>query len=818
MKVNDIGPTDAKIMLVGEAPGKEEERLGEPFVGQSGKMLRQLLNHSKIDYYRCYTTNVVDERPPGNNFNFFYADKRRNTPTTSLEKYWQELRAKIERIKPNVVIPLGGEALRAITGKRKISEWRGTPMSYKGIKVIPTYHPRYIISQYASHPIVELDLAKAREESEDSLYDPNPLNIIIQPTLSQATDWLAEASKCDRVAFDIETVGKHVRCISLAREGVGMPTAISIPFFQFPSSSLASVSPGDRFVNFSGTAEGKSSYWSKHDEIEVLTEIAELFANDKIQKVGQNSISFDAPLIEDEFGITINNHYADTMHMWHVLYPEFPKSLSFLCSVLTNYPNYWTEKDSSDDRSMWHYNCMDAVVTLEVSYLIEKELKSSGLDKLYSDHVHPLAFALSDASRRGVLVDKAARDELVVSAKKTIETVQKEINDLAGRELNPNSSQQVQKLLYEELMFPTIYKDGVSTANEEALRKLEKRYPNEKLLAKIIEYRKSSKLMSTFLDVNVDEDGRMRTSYNASGTKTGRISSSQNLWGGGMNLQNIPVGKSRGITNIRHMFIAGENNVFVKGDLRQAETMVVAHILFRLGDAVLYNLYSKGDFDIHRWMASFIFDKSESEVNSYEREVGKLANHSGNYCAGPRVLQAKALKDGIEGIDYPVAQRILEARHEAIPGLKGWWADVERKLRQTRTLTTCLGRRRIFFGRLDDNATIRDAVSYEPQSTVGDVCNIIFTRLHETFCGDSFGGHTKEKTGMGSSRRSLSSSLEIWPILQVHDEVIVECPEGRSDDVARAMQRAAIVPLQINDEPLIIPIDVSVGRNWRDCK
>lgn len=806
MKVSDIGPLDAKILLVGEAPGENEERLGEPFVGQAGKMLRQLLGHSKIDYYKCRVTNVVDERPPGNNFGFFYVDKRRNTPTESLEKYWRELREKIERLNPNVVIPLGGEALRAITGKRKISEWRGTPMSYKGIKIIPTFHPRYIISQYGHHPIAELDLAKAKYESAKREYAPNPVSIDIQPTLRNVISFIdAALSNSTRVAFDIETIGKHVRCISLATSFGVMPEAISIPFFQFPSSSLADVSPGDKFISFSGVAEGQSSYWSQHDEIEVLDKIAELFASDLVQKVGQNSISFDAPLIDDEFGVSINNHYMDTMHAWHVLYPEFPKSLSFLCSVLTNYPNYWTEKDSSDDRSMWSYNCWDAIVTLVISYDIEKELKDAGLDKLYFDHVHPLAFALSDASRRGVLIDKDARDKLTLEARKTIETVQKEINDLAGRELNPNSSQQVQKLLYEELKFPTIYKDGVSTANEEALRKLEKRYPNEKILAKIIEYRKSSKLVSTFLDVKIDDDGRMRTSYNASGTKGARISSSQNIWGGGMNLQNIPTGHStgtsRGVVGIRYIFVAGDGNVFVKGDLRQAETLVVAHILYRLGDSTLYDLYKNPEFDIHLWMASHIFDKSEDEINEIERNTGKLANHSGNYCAGPNVLLKKALNDGVEGVDYAMAKRVLEIRHKAIPGLKGWWADVERKLRQTRTLTTCLGRRRIFFGRLDDNATLRDAVSYEPQSTVGDVCNIVFRRLSKSLRSDT--------------RRMGFTPI---PILQVHDEVIVECLENEASQVAEEMKKAAIIPLFINEEPLVIPIDVSVGANWRDCK
>jgi len=423
----------------------------------------------------------------------------------------------------------------------------------------------------------------------------------------------------------------------------------------------------------------------------------------------------------------------------------------------------------------------------------------------YKQYTHPLSFALADASRTGVLMDEKARDELIKKTKARIIIIQKELNELVGREINPNSSQQVQSLLYDELKFPSIYKkraDGgqTRTTDEEAIRKLEKRYSNEPVLGKIIDYRKASKLISTFLDVKIDDDGRMRTSYNPSGTEFSRISSSQNLWGGGMDLQNIPVGGSRGVENIRYLFIAGDGNVFVKGDLKQAETMAVAHILLRIGDDTLYNLYLDKSFDIHRWGASSIFGKPENEISNYERKVGKLGNHSGNYMAGPGVLQAKALKDGIEGIDYAMAQRILQTRHRAIPGLRKWWSDVERKLRQTRTITTCLGRRHIFFGRLDSSETIRSAVAFEPQSDVGDVCNTIFHRLRRKFISDG--------------------ELLCKPILQVHDEVVVECPAGRASYVTNAFRVTSRIPLPIckDVEPLIIPLEVSIGKNWRDCK
>ncbi len=424
------------------------------------------------------------------------------------------------------------------------------------------------------------------------------------------------------------------------------------------------------------------------------------------------------------------------------------------------------------------------------------------LAETYFNHVHPLAIALAAAQDRGVLIDQTARSELVVRFKKKVVDTQAKVNSLIGREININSPKQVKELLYDEMKLPTVYKDKKVTTDEDAILRLHKQYPDEPILTMIISYRKDSKLISTFLEAETDEDGRMRTSYNVSGTKNFRISSSKNLWGSGTNLQNIPIGRRPGVENIRHIFIASPGCSFVKGDLSQAETMVVARILCRYNDYTLWDKYvSDPGFDIHKWAAAPIFRVPEIDVTPYQRTVGKVANHAGNYCAGPGVIQSEARKYAIDGIDYHMAKRIIDTRRAAIPGLVKWWKGVEVQIRRTRTMTTCLGRRRLFFGRFDDNATIRDAVAFEPQSTVGDVCNTIFRRLSHSNC-------------------DCISSKKWLPVLQVHDEVVVETPDEYIEEVKTEMKKASIVPLWLNKdmEPLIIPIEIKVGKNWRDCK
>ena len=423
------------------------------------------------------------------------------------------------------------------------------------------------------------------------------------------------------------------------------------------------------------------------------------------------------------------------------------------------------------------------------------QLKMKLIDT-YFQITHPLSVALAAAQRRGVLLDIKARDALRDAINLRAEATIRRIEELAGKKINPNSPKQVSELLYRDMKFPVVYNDDKPTTDEDAILRLHRKYPSEEILSAIVSYRKDTKLVSTFLsDGIVDSDGRVHTSYNPSGTKNYRISSSKNIWGSGMNLQNIPVGKRAGVENIRHLFIAADGNSFVKCDLVQAETMAVARILCRYKDYTLYEKYRSGNFDIHKWAAAPIYGIKEDAVTKEQRDIGKVANHAGNYCSGPRVIMAEALKRGIDNIDFEMAKIIVATRRATIPGLTKWWSDVEATIRRTRSLETCIGRKRMFFGRFDDNAVIRDAVAFEPQSTVGDVCNIIFTRLYNSL-----------------ERPAL-------PILQVHDEVVVECPDSYIDTVVRKMKEASIIPLCLNGSELpmlVIPIEISVGKNWRD--
>jgi uracil-DNA glycosylase family 4 len=804
MTCRDIGPFDAKIMIIGEAPGREEESQGIPFVGQSGILLKQMVREAGIDYSRCYITNVCDVRPPANKFDYFYEGPKRVQPKDSLRKKWFELGDKIKSLKPSVIICLGNEPLRAVTNLKGVEKWRGTRIDAYDTKVIATYHPANILRAYYHRVIAVLDLKKAKRESEGLVYKAP--EIIISPTCSDVLSWMNNLGP--QVSFDIETIGKRIRAIAFATTMLdGAISAISIPFFRMSNSSLITKSNSTMI----SLGSPDINYWSQSDEELILEAIARIMEDSSIKKIGQNSIHFDSPLIESEFGIKTNNHYMDLMHAWHVLYPSIgvqikvndsqsgKKGLKFISTILTDHPNYWTKKDTQIDESEWMYNAMDAAVTLESAIMVEKELEDEGLSDLYFNHVHPLTFDLLKASDRGVLWDQEEANKMKLRLEKDKLRLTNELEQLTGKkDFNSNSPKQVKELLYGDLGFPKIYKRGTRTltADEDAIKRLQAKYPNEPALAKIIQFRKTAKLISTYIDIALDDDGRVRCSYNSSGTITGRISSSKNLWGTGMDLHNIPKGYTKGTESTRHLFVAAPGNTFVVGDLKQAEAMVVAWILKSLGDSTLYDLYHDPSFDIHKWCAALVLEKPENQVTKNDRQqVGKLANHSGNYMSGPGVMEKRALKDGYDGFTYTLCKKYLARRKAAIPGLQWWWDDVERRLRASRTLTTCFGRRLHFFGRLDGEE-LRSAVAFEPQSTVGDVCNTMF--------------------------RELSNKNDYWPVLTTHDEIVLETKDHRDyiDLATNAMILASRIPLHIRDgvEDLTIPIEIMTGPNWRDLE
>ena len=181
------GPKDAKIMLVGEALGADEERLGEPFVGGAGYLLDSALSTSGIRREVCRVTNLVKIRPPNNDL------KRLGELGLSVNEFIPLLKEEVEEIRPNVVCSLGGHATQALTSHPSIMEWRGSICESSlvaGQKVVPSIHPAAILRQYKWKPLLVLDLKRVREEAEFPQIVLPKRKLAISPSMVELKDFL----------------------------------------------------------------------------------------------------------------------------------------------------------------------------------------------------------------------------------------------------------------------------------------------------------------------------------------------------------------------------------------------------------------------------------------------------------------------------------------------------------------------------------------------------------------------------------------------------------------------------------------------------
>jgi DNA polymerase-1 len=226
------------------------------------------------------------------------------------------------------------------------------------------------------------------------------------------------------LSIDIETLGERVRCIGLAPND---EEAMCIPFMR---------------VN-------GSSYWSTDEEYKILERLDTILLDTSVRKILQN-FQFDSLVLAEEFGFHIEGLWMDTMVAQHCCYAELPKSLAFLTSIYTDVP-YPKEYNTNDDVSTWKYNCMDCITTFKVALALEKEMEDLKVWDFYKNHAEPSMRALGRIGHRGVLIDVDTRDKLRISNEERLEVIKKDIANVVGFELNPNSPKQMKEFFYGKL-------------------------------------------------------------------------------------------------------------------------------------------------------------------------------------------------------------------------------------------------------------------------------------------------------------------------------------------------------------------------------
>jgi uracil-DNA glycosylase family 4 len=531
--VPDDGPNNARIMCVGESPGGEEEAKLKPFVGPSGDLLIQTLGRYGVGRGEVKLSNISHYRPAGNKFEILF-----NTP--QLAKGLQELERTVLEVRPNVIAALGGMPLYYLTGKsKKITFWRGSILPCiwdETIKVIPTFHPSFVLRDRSNFPTFDLDIKRI---CEDSLFQefkwPNR-TYIIDPRGSELEEWTERLCQAQYLGTDIETTKKekHLLCIGFAPS---------------PDVGVCLVNHGDSHF------------------IQCVQRILSSNAK-KIFHFG----TFDTEVLHLK-GFEVNEYYWDTLVGQHILAPELPRGLDYLSSVYTREPYYkstgrneipgdnkeWGEK--FDRKALYEYNAKDCCVTIEIALQQMQELKGRNLEMFhYEMSLIPVGQMMS---RNGMLIDVERRDLFKMGLLMRWKTLQVLIDMIMKEHVNVQSPF-LHKILYGKLGLPVRKtREGKVTTDEDAVvatltyildykSKLsradavaawELKYT---VCKTILEIRGIRKLLSSYILNSISSDNRARSTYKFSNTDTGRSAAEKYIDGTGLNSQTFP----RGYVNV----------------------------------------------------------------------------------------------------------------------------------------------------------------------------------------------------------------------------------------------------------------------------
>ncbi|HEX2923638.1 MAG TPA: DNA polymerase I, partial [Chloroflexota bacterium] len=432
-------------------------------------------------------------------------------------------------------------------------------------------------------------------------------------------------------------------------------------------------------------------------------------------------------------------------------------------------------------RRVADYSCADADMTLRLMHSLKPELEAKGVEELFERVEMPLVPVLLDMECEGVSLDVPYLQKLSSELYQRIRELETAICDAAGHSFNIASTQQLAHVLFKELLLPATRrtKTGYST-DADVLEELKGTHPIVEL---VLEHRQMTKLKSTYVDalpllVN-PRTGRVHTSFNQTVASTGRLSSSD------PNLQNIPIRTEMG-RRVRRAFVARDESwTLLSADYSQIELRVLAHMT---GDPVLVDAFQRGE-DIHAATAALVYGIPLSEVTPTERRIAKTVNFGVLYGMSDFGLARDT------GLTRKEAGAFIDSYFQRYASVTELFDRIKAQAEETGYVSTLLGRRRYIpeirqKHRGLKQAAERMAINMPIQGTAADIIKIAMINLR---------------------RRMSEMGLQARMILQVHDELLFDCPRSEVEllapEVKRIMESA--MSLQV---PLVV--DLKLGHNW----
>lgn len=608
-------------------------------------------------------------------------------------------------------------------------------------------------------------------------------------TDGQLAAWLERLDSAAALAVDTETDSLRaescrlvgISLAGLARDGTELPPA-------YVPVRWRDAEPGP--------AAGGSLFPAgrEHERLaEVVARLAPVLRSGCL-KVGQN-LKYDEWVLS-RHGLPLGGPRFDTMLASYVLDPgRRSHGLDdlvgdFLGHRMMPYEELFDRGDRQRDIlavDPWRlalYAAEDANFTLRLHAELAPRLDETGLRGLFADLEMPVSAVLLTMERNGIRLDRPFLGTLRRRFEQELTALQKRIIELAGEDFNVNSPQQLAVILFEKLKLTPIKKTSTGWSTDVSV--LTVLAEEHELPAAILEYRQVAKLQSTYVEtlpqLADERTGLVHTSYNQAVAATGRLSSSD------PNLQNIPVRTDLG-RQIRRAFVPrAEGNVFLSADYSQVELRLLAHLA---DDPGLQAAFREGA-DVHRRTAALINGVPEPEVTPEMRGRAKAINFGVIYGMGSRALARQT------GVSVREASAFIERYFETYPGVRGFIESTREAARRQGWVTTMLGRRRLLPDILSGDARTRSfqervAVNTPIQGTAADLIKLAMLRIQAAL------------------DRSDTGALLL---LQVHDELVLEVPRDRVDEVKVLVREGMEGALDLK-VPLVV--DIHTGADWAEA-
>jgi DNA polymerase-1 len=618
---------------------------------------------------------------------------------------------------------------------------------------------------------LEFKTLDKNKEKEASKKDSNYEIILDEKGLK---NWIAKINKSKAFAIDTET--DSVETVSANLIGI----------------SLSVTENEGCYIPIAHSYEGCPKQLSMDF---VVKNLGPAIEKNQDKAVGQN-LKFDIPILA-RHGIKITKFLADTMLMSYVLNSTATRhGMDRLADYYLNYTTTkYTDVTGTASKQISFsevkldvasdYAAEDADITLRLYNALAPMLKEKPVqEKLLKEIEYPLVHVLSRVEQNGAKIDKKKLADHSKELGEKIDDLSSQAYKIAEEEFNLDSPKQLLEILYEKQGLPVLKKTpkGQPSTNEDTLKRLSEEYELPKI---ILQYRTLAKLKSTYTDslINIEnpKTERIHTSYQQAVTSTGRLSSTE------PNLQNIPIKTAEG-RRIREAFIPEKGNVLISADYSQIELRIMAHLS---QDKNLTHAFNN-DIDVHSSTAAEVFGVSIDNVTQDQRRSAKAINFGLMYGMSAFGLTRQL------GIPRGEAQEYLDTYFARYTGVRDYMDNIKTQAKEDKYVETIMGRR-LYLNEINAanglrrQAAERAAINAPLQGSAADIIKKAMLDIDELI---------------------LNEMPEVRMIMQVHDELVFECPKDNADKTMDKMKDTMEQTVELNI-PLIA--EAAIGSNWNEA-